>query len=109
MAGLASDDEGGAKLSEPQHNSVSARESVAVRQPRTTVAQLFLRAILRWQRNRAMNHLSLLDDRQLDDIGISRNDIPRVIEDLFRDEEVRAKPLPGAASLADTVVYRRAA
>ena len=46
------------------------------RTPRVTVAQLFLRAVRRWQSNRAINELSRLDDRQLEDIGISRNRYP---------------------------------
>lgn len=86
----------------------------AGRTPRTTVAQLFLRAIQRWQRNRAIGELSRLDERQLDDIGISRNDIPRVVEGLFGPEELRAQRLPedvsaaGVANVAATA-YPRAA
>jgi uncharacterized protein YjiS (DUF1127 family) len=48
-----------------------------------TVAQLFLRAVQRWQRRRAIIEIQLLDDRQLRDIGIARNDIPRVVDGLF--------------------------
>lgn len=75
-----------------ENTSPSTMTDKAWRTPRITVAQLFLRAIRRWQRSRAINELSLLDDRQLNDIGISRNDIPRVVKGLFGPEELRAKP-----------------
>ena len=65
--------------------------------PRVTVSQLFLRAVRRWQSNRAMDELSRLDDRQLGDIGISRNDIPRVVAGLFRPEE---DPFSGRAPVS---------
>lgn len=54
--------------------------------------QLFLRAVRNWQRNCAINELSRLNNNQLEDIGISRNDIPRVVEGLFNPEEADAKP-----------------
>lgn len=71
-----------------EHPSRAAHHIPASRTPRVTVAQLFLRAVRRWQSNRAIDELSRLDDRQLEDIGISRNDIPRVVAGLFRPEEV---------------------
>ena len=82
--------------------------------PRVTVAQLFLRAIRRWQRNRAINELSRLDNRQLEDIGISRNDIPRVVEGLFTADEADSKPEPkvdysGEAAVVVAHSYPRAA
>ncbi|WP_082520437.1 DUF1127 domain-containing protein [Rhizobium sp. Root482] len=45
---------------------------------RTTLAGLVLRAVGRWQYRRAAAALHQLDDRQLEDIGISRNEITRV-------------------------------
>lgn len=75
-------------MSTIEHSSSTEHHIPASRTPRVTVAQLFLRAVRRWQSNRAINELSRLDDRQLEDIGISRNDIPRVVAGLFRPEEV---------------------
>ena len=72
-----------------EHSSSSAREISGHRTPRVTVAQLFLRAVRRWQRSRAINELGRLNDGQLKDIGISRNDIPRVVDGLFNPEEVK--------------------
>ncbi|MDG4892616.1 DUF1127 domain-containing protein [Mesorhizobium sp. WSM4976] len=47
---------------------------------------MLLRGLGRWQRRKAMDQLQALDDRQLRDIGLSRNDIPRAVEGLFRDK-----------------------
>ena len=101
-------------MSAIKHTSASIMSNEAGRAPRITVAQLFLRAIQRWQRNRAINELSLLDDRQLDDIGISRNDIPRVVEGLFSADEADAKPAlkvdyQGEAAVIVAHSYPRAA
>jgi uncharacterized protein YjiS (DUF1127 family) len=49
---------------------------------RATVADLISRAANRWHRSQAAAALHRLDDRQLEDIGISRNDIPRVVAGL---------------------------
>lgn len=49
---------------------------------RGTMAGLFTRALKRWHRAQAAAALHRLDDRQLEDIGISRNDIPRVVAGL---------------------------
>jgi uncharacterized protein YjiS (DUF1127 family) len=49
---------------------------------RATVTALISRATQRWQRGQAAAALHRLDDRQLEDIGISRNDIPRVVAGL---------------------------
>ena len=72
-----------------EHSSNNARALSGPRTPRVTVAQLFLRAVRRWQRSRAINELGRLNNSQLQDIGISRNDIPRVVEGLFNPEEVK--------------------
>lgn len=68
-----------------EHSSSSAREISGRRTPRVTVAQLFLGAVRRWQRSRAINQLGRLNDGQLEDMGISRNDIPKVAEGLFTE------------------------
>ena len=49
---------------------------------RATAADFISRATQRWQRGRAAAELHRIDDRQLEDIGISRNDIPRVVAGL---------------------------
>ncbi|MBX3576254.1 MAG: DUF1127 domain-containing protein [Rhizobiaceae bacterium] len=49
---------------------------------RATFADLISRATQRWHRGQAAAALHRLDDRQLEDIGISRNDIPRVVAGL---------------------------
>jgi len=49
---------------------------------RATVAGLVSRAVKRWHRGQAAAALHRLDDRQLEDIGISRNDIPHVVAGL---------------------------
>lgn len=58
------------------------------RKPRVTVAQLFLRAVQRWQQRRAAASLWLLDDRLLDDIGMVRGDASPVAA------KVPARPAP---------------
>lgn len=78
-----------------EHPYRNADRSPASRMPRVTVAQLFLRAIRRWQVNRAISELRRLDDRQLEDIGISRNDIPRAVEGLYGSRKVPSdRPAP---------------
>ena len=52
-----------------------------------------MRAARRWQRNRAYNALSQLSDRQLEDIGVSRNDIPRLVEGMFVNEHKDSEPV----------------
>ncbi|WP_246687016.1 hypothetical protein [Mesorhizobium sp. B2-4-19] len=49
---------------------------------RATVAGLVFRAMVRWHRGQAAVVLHRLDDRQLEDIGILRSDIPRVVAGL---------------------------
>lgn len=44
-------------MSAIEHTSASIITKEAERAPRITVAQLFLRAIQRWQRNRAIDEL----------------------------------------------------
>ena len=92
----------------------STKSNKAERLPRNTVARLVLRAIRRWQRNRAITELSRLDDRQLEDIGIARNEIPRVEEGLISLDEADAKPAQSVDYRGETPViiaesYPRAA
>lgn len=101
-------------MSTIENTSASTLVNSGGRAPRITVAQLFLRAVRRWQRNRAFNELSRLDDRQLEDIGIPRNDIPRVIEGLFSPNEADVRPAPfvdyrGEAAVVVPHSYPRAA
>jgi uncharacterized protein YjiS (DUF1127 family) len=73
------------------------RQASAPRQPRVTVAQLFLRAVQRWQRNRAIAALQRLDDRYLEDIGVARSEIPDLAEKLF-EPSARGKAEPSRRS-----------
>lgn len=69
-------------------NTVEHQASTA-RRPRVTIAQLLLRAVQRWQRNRAIAALQRLDDRYLQKIGVMRNDIPKLTEELFEPSDRR--------------------
>ena len=85
-----------------KHPSSTVRQQApAPRQPRVTVAQLFLRAVKRWRRNRAIAALQRLDDRHLQDIGIARNEIPRLVEKLFEPSESGKGEPTGTAPLID--------
>ncbi|WP_210210693.1 DUF1127 domain-containing protein [Mesorhizobium sp. YM1C-6-2] len=66
------------------------------RGPRVTIVQLLFRAMQRWQRRRATANLQGLTDGQLADIGLSRNDIPRVVEGLIWPKG-EAAPVPTQA------------
>lgn len=74
----------------------------ATRLPRLTVAQIFARAAAQafarrsqqWRRHRAIASLRRLDDRQLEDIGISRNEISRAVDRLFQHSAGTQAPLP---------------
>jgi uncharacterized protein YjiS (DUF1127 family) len=52
-------------------------------------------AFMRWQRRRMIEALQRLDDRLLHDIGISRGEIPSVVEGFDR-EELGMKPIASA-------------
>ena len=73
-----------------EHSSTASRHIPAARKLRVTVAQLFLKAVLHWQRSRAIRELHRLSDEQLNDIGISRGNISGVVDGLFSREEIRA-------------------
>ncbi|GKY89871.1 DUF1127 domain-containing protein [Sinisalibacter aestuarii] len=49
-------------------------------------------AFRRWERRKMIAALEAMDDRLLRDIGIYRNDIPRLV-DGFDDRELRMRPL----------------
>lgn len=51
--------------------------------PRSAFVRLFVRGLHRWQRQRAVDQLQAMDDGELWDIGLTRNDIPRAVEGLF--------------------------
>ncbi|MEY9195995.1 DUF1127 domain-containing protein [Sinorhizobium americanum] len=71
-------------MSAHEHSPTQARRDPTLRSLGVTVAGFFLRALQRRQRRRAAAALHNLDDRLLEDIGITRNDIPRIVERLFR-------------------------
>lgn len=56
------------------------------RHPRSALGRLIVRGFKRWQRQKAMDQLHALDDRELWDLGLSRNDIPRAVEGLFQEK-----------------------
>ncbi len=76
------------------HDTNTVRHSPSRRKPWMAVALLFRRAFQRWQRSRAIAALARLNDWQLEDIGVARNDIPRVVEGLLQSEAV--PPCSGA-------------
>ena len=81
---------------------------------RSTFVQFLRRGIRRWQRRRAITELSRLDDMQLEDIGLSRNDIPHAVDRIFSRGAADAKAVPQAGSGMDQPVippatYPRAA
>lgn len=74
-------------MSAYEHSSTQVRQNPTLRSPRVTVVRLLLRALQRRQRRQASAALHNLDDRLLEDIGITRNDIPRIVERLFVPSE----------------------
>lgn len=91
-----------------QHPLSTARGSTAKSGLRgTKLLQVFARGIQRWQRNRARVALERLDDRQLADIGIARNDIPWTVEELFRERSVRT-PSPSFRTGPSTQIRKAA-
>jgi len=61
----------------------SAQRGPSARGPFKNLGRLLRLGFQRWQRQRAIAQLQRLSDWQLEDIGISRNDIPRVVDGLF--------------------------
>ncbi|MDW9973043.1 DUF1127 domain-containing protein [Sinorhizobium meliloti] len=84
-------------MSAYEHSSSPVRHKAARRSRRMTVAGILRRAVQRWQRSRAVAALQQLDDRLLEDIGVTRNDIPRIVEGLFGDA---AQESPAAVTLS---------
>ncbi|MDX0190458.1 DUF1127 domain-containing protein [Sinorhizobium meliloti] len=74
-------------MSAYEHSSSPVRRDPTLRTATGIIARLLQHAILNWQRNRAAVALQQLDDRLLEDIGIIRNDIPRIVEGLFGPPE----------------------
>lgn len=92
-----------------QHPSIAA-DGVNHRKPQITVAQLFFRAVRRWQRGRIIAELSRLDDQHLDDIGIARNDIPRIARKMVeRPRRHDDAPVPVLAASSTDRQFREAA
>jgi len=94
-------------MSAYNHDSSLVRQG-PTRGPRVTVGRLLLRAMERWQRGRAIAALQRLNDRQLQDVGIARNDIPRVVMQLLPSkEETCSRPSPPVSRPADGRVERQ--
>ncbi|WP_188854783.1 DUF1127 domain-containing protein [Aureimonas glaciei] len=67
-------------------HSKNLNSAVASRPGRSGLVALssfFAQGFRRWQKRRVIETLQQLSDRQLEDIGIARNEIPRVAEGLF--------------------------
>lgn len=70
-----------------------------------------LLGLRRWQRQKAIAQLRQLDDRQLADIGISRNDIPLVVDGMISSPYGRKTPAepPRGPRMDEEVPLREAA
>ncbi len=68
------------------------QSTAKLHQPRVTVFQFLHRPLLRMQKRRAERALHRLDDWYLEDMGIQRGDIPRVVEDVFQKPENGGSP-----------------
>lgn len=90
---------------------MSAKDHIAVssqrERARIDVMQLLMRALQSWQRSRTISALSRLDDRQLKDIGISRSDIPDVVQKLFAQDEESSNPASQPATQKHDTCQRR--
>ncbi len=75
-----------------------------------SIARHILVGLRRWQRERAISELRRLDDRMLNDIGICRNDIPRVVDGLFsRPSKASTPSEPTVMKIRDDFVQLREA
>ena len=75
-------------MSTHEHPFSAARRSPAKRWlPGMKFLRLLVGGFHRWQRNRARSTFEQLDDRQLAEIGIARNDIPWAVKEIFRSSE----------------------
>jgi uncharacterized protein YjiS (DUF1127 family) len=95
-------------MSAHEHSPTQVRQDPTLRSPRVTVAGFLLRALQRRQRRRAAAALQNLDDRLLEDIGITRNDIPRIVERLFRPSGQVQVESPATVSQPVRLVSKRA-
>lgn len=86
-------------MSATEYTTASARKTATPRKSWASIAGLVGSAIRRWQRNRVISELSRLDNRQLEDIGISRGDIPKVADRLFREKEDFDRTLSSGTSV----------
>jgi len=85
-----------------RHDSATNRKGILGRWTRAVVRN--------WQRRNMIATLSAMDDRLLQDIGIYRGDIARVV-DGFDDRELGMVPFAQAATPAETEyeTFRKAA
>lgn len=67
-------------------------ECSAQTQKRNALSRWWTRAVRHWQRRKMIAALAALDDHILDDIGIPRGQIERVV-DGFDDQELRMQPV----------------
>lgn len=72
-----------------QEHQVNIAQNTPARRslPAIHIVRHLLGGIQRWQRNRARVALEQLDDRQLAEVGIARNDIPWAVQQLFRSNQ----------------------
>ncbi|HLB81305.1 MAG TPA: DUF1127 domain-containing protein [Dongiaceae bacterium] len=64
-------------------------------------------AVRRWRRRRAALYaLMALDDRTLNDIGLSRAEIPRVVDDLLRSPARDRAPVPAETGAVKAAEFR---
>lgn len=59
----------------------------------TSCVRFLMRGFRQLKRQKAISELKRLDDHLLRDIGITRNDIPRVVDGLFPEDEARRQLL----------------
>ena len=64
-------------------------------------------AVRRWRRRRdALSTLMALDDRTLKDIGLSRAEVPRVVDDLLRSPARDRTPVRAETEAVETAEIR---
>ena len=95
-------------MSTNEHPSIMIRCDPKGRNLRSAVAHLFLRVQERWQLGRAVAALERLDDRLLEDIGIARSDIPRMVDGRFGQQERGKEDSRTTASLSTACQLRSA-
>ncbi|HEY9038081.1 MAG TPA: DUF1127 domain-containing protein [Roseovarius sp.] len=78
------------QMIDPAHDGRGSHESDGL------FRRLFTSAVRNWQRRKAIAELEAMDDATLRDIGIYRNDIPRVVNG-FNDRDLGIVPVAPAA------------